>query len=190
MTMALLHVPRLNVYASFSEITTRRKRGLVIIQHHVRPLRGVTKFHFHSDHVRRLHSEKSDKWPYMKGSILCWIILPLSSKQRTMSTSVEVNEEAIKFMLTSLAMLSDRDGNRFHAEYTCRPCFAKLSKGSRHYRNNISLISELTAPWATGSIATWFIHSRYSYGTPDRVTGNQVFELLHHTDEGGVWAWD
>lgn len=71
-----------------------------------------------------------------------------------MSTSVEVNEEAVEFMLTSLAMLSDRDGNLFHAKYTCRPCFAKLNKGSRHYRNNISLISELTATQATGSIAT------------------------------------
>ena len=43
------------------------------------------------------------------------------------------------------AMPCDHDGNRFLSEYACRPCFAKLEKGSRHYKNTISLISELRA---------------------------------------------
>ena len=71
-----------------------------------------------------------------------------------MSTSVEANKEAVEFMLKFVsATLSDHDGNRFRSQYACRPCFAKLEKGSRHYRNTISLISKLrAAARATGSI--------------------------------------
>ena len=50
---------------------TKSKRGLVTMRHPARPLRSVTKCHSHeSDHVGKLHSEKSDKWLYMKGSML------------------------------------------------------------------------------------------------------------------------
>ena len=82
------------------------------------------------------------------------VFLPLSSKQRTMSTSIEVNKEAVEFMLKFVAaMLSDRDGNRFRSEYTCRPCFAKFEKGCSHYKHTILLINELsTAARATGII--------------------------------------
>ena len=63
-----------------------------------------------------------------------------------MSTSVKVNKEAEEFMLTFVAqtILSDRDGNRFPTEYACRPCFAKLRKGSIHYRNTILLAAART----------------------------------------------
>ena len=72
--------------------------------------------------------------------MLCRIPLLLSSKQRTMSTSVEADKEAVKFMLTFVAgTLSDRDG--IHA----RPCFGKLEKGSRNYRSTIFFISKLRA---------------------------------------------
>ena len=86
----------------------------------------------------QMQSEKSEKWLYngrysMSFCMLCRIPLPLSSKQRTMSTSVEANKEAVKSMLTFVtATLSDHDGNWFRTEYTCRPWFAKLEKGSRH----------------------------------------------------------
>ena len=66
-----------------------------------------------------MQSEKSEKWLYngkysMSFCMLCRIPLPLSSKQRTMSTSVEANKEAVKSMLTFVAAtLSDHDGNRF-----------------------------------------------------------------------------
>ena len=50
-----------------------------------------------------------------------------------MSTSVEADKEAVKSMLRFVAAtLSDRDGNQFRTEYTCRPCFAKLENGNRH----------------------------------------------------------
>ena len=86
--------------------------------------------------------------------MLCRIPLLLSFQQRTMSTSVEADKEAVKFMLTfAAATLSDHDGNQFHTEYTCRTCFAKLENGSRHYRRTIFFISKLrAAAQATESI--------------------------------------
>ena len=61
-----------------------------------------------------------------------------------MSTSVKVNKEAEEFMLTFVAQTMLSDGNRFPTEYACRPCFAKLRKGSIHYRNTILLAAART----------------------------------------------
>ena len=124
----------------------------VTIRHPARPSRGVTKY--------QRHKLQASEWENcivrgvrngctMEGSTpfcaLCGISLPLSSKRRTLSSSVEANKEAVDFMLKSVVAVTpcDHDGNRFLSEYACRPCFAKLEKGSRHYKNTISLISEL-----------------------------------------------
>ena len=58
---------------------------------------------------------------------------------------------------------------------------ADTTETTFHSSANLQLHEQLEALLPDSSI-------RGSYGTPDRVTGNQVFELLHHTDEGGVWA--
>ena len=78
--------------------------------------------------------------------MLCRISLPLSSKQRIMSSSFEANKEVVELMLMFVGvMLSYRGGNRFRTEYTCSPCFANLEKASRHYINGTLLISKLIA---------------------------------------------
>ena len=98
-------------------------------------------------------------------------------KQITMSTSVETNKEAVKFMLTFVAAtLSDHDGNQFCTKYTCRPCFAKLENGSRHYRSTMFISKLRAAAWATESI---------------KVAVNEPFPSLvdRHLCKGHVESW-
>ena len=103
----------------------KRKSALVTIWHHIQPLRGITKCK-----VRRVRNGYTMEDTYsMSFCMLCRIPLPLSSKWRTVSTSVEANKEAVKSMLMFLAAtLSDYDSNQFRTQYTCRPWFAKLER--------------------------------------------------------------
>ena len=82
----------------------------------------------------------------MEGSApLCVVSVPLSSRRRTLYPPVVANEEARGFFLKFVADASSsqvfQDVSR--PAYACKPCFAKLERGNRHYSATVSLISEL-----------------------------------------------
>ena len=107
-----------------------------------------------------------------------WISLPLSSNFQA-KNSVEANKEAVDTSLSLHSTLIDHDGNRFCSEHAIMPCFVKLKKGSRHYKNTILLISKLrAASWATESIKVAVNEPLpLQADSPESSGCNQVFEL-------------
>ena len=77
--------------------------------------------------------------------VVCGADLPQPSKRRILYPSGVANEDAGRFFLKFVVNVPRgeiyQDGSR--PQYTCKPCFAKLERGSRQYSTTVSLISEL-----------------------------------------------
>ena len=87
--------------------------------------------------------------------VVCGLLLPQPSKRRTLYPPVAANDEArgffLKFVVNAPLSRIFQDGSR--PDYACKPCFAKLERGSRQYSTTVSLISELrVAVRAAGKI--------------------------------------
>ena len=73
--------------------------------------------------------------------VVCGISVPQSSSRRTLYPPIVANEKGRGFFLKFVADASNfQDVPR--PAYACKPCFAKLERGSRQYSATVSLISE------------------------------------------------